>query len=178
MFESPEGYVSFVSPTGQIGVVDVAPPDWFDPMTERYYHGETTFTDVDGVQVRVTQPGPDEGRVADAPRYLVAQTAGRGARGEIPVRIDRGHVDRPVRAGDLHLLVDVQPVVRILRSHSLRLTDRRQTLLAEGLQGVQSPPAPQTRQYAQLLDAALTIDELQQPGLLPGRRLGRRRRPS
>lgn len=61
MFESPEGYVSFISPTGQIGVVDVAPPDWFDPMRERYYHGETTFTDVDGVQVRVTQPGPDEG---------------------------------------------------------------------------------------------------------------------
>lgn len=58
---SEEGYVMFVSPAGQILVIDVAPTGWFDPMMPRYYHGETTTEVVDGVEVRVTEPQGDEG---------------------------------------------------------------------------------------------------------------------
>ena len=59
-FGSEEGYVMFVSPTGQILVVDVAPDGWFDPTQPRYYTGETTTLDVDGVAVRVTEPAAGE----------------------------------------------------------------------------------------------------------------------
>ena len=44
-FGSEEGYIQFVSPTGQILVVDVAPDGWFDPMQPRYYTGETRVND-------------------------------------------------------------------------------------------------------------------------------------
>lgn len=60
-FGSEEGYVMLVSRTGQILIIDVAPAGWFDPMVERYYHGESTITEIDGVQVRVTEPGEGEG---------------------------------------------------------------------------------------------------------------------
>lgn len=60
-FGSEEGYVMLVSRTGQILILDVAPAGWFDPMVERYYHGESTFTEIDGVPVRITEPGEGEG---------------------------------------------------------------------------------------------------------------------
>ena len=59
-FGSEEGYVMFVSPAGQILVVDVAPDGWFDPIQPRYYTGATTTLDVDGVAVRVTEPAEGE----------------------------------------------------------------------------------------------------------------------
>lgn len=58
---SEEGYVMFVSPTGQILVVDVAPLGWFDPTSPRYYTGITTTETFDGIEVRVSEPGPGEG---------------------------------------------------------------------------------------------------------------------
>jgi hypothetical protein len=64
-FESEEGYVMLVSRTGQILVIDVAPTGWFDPMVERYYHGETTIIEIDGVDVRITEPADDEGEYSD-----------------------------------------------------------------------------------------------------------------
>jgi len=57
---SEEGYVQFVSITGQISVADVAPTDWFDPLLPRYYTGETTIESIDGVDVRLTLPNPDD----------------------------------------------------------------------------------------------------------------------
>ncbi|MCB0997210.1 MAG: PT domain-containing protein [Acidimicrobiales bacterium] len=57
---SEEGYVQFVSATGQISVVDVAPAGWFDPLEPRYNHGDTTIVDVGGVQVRVTEPSDED----------------------------------------------------------------------------------------------------------------------
>lgn len=57
---SEEGYIQFISPTGQINVVDVAPAGWFDPMAPRYNSGVTTRVDVDGLEVRVTEIGPDD----------------------------------------------------------------------------------------------------------------------
>lgn len=56
MLGSEEGYVMFTSPAGQILVVDVAPTDWFDPMTPRYFSGETVVETIDGVDVRRTDP--------------------------------------------------------------------------------------------------------------------------
>jgi len=60
-FGSEEGYVQFISPTGQISVVDVAPSGWFDPMTPRYFTGETTVETANGVDIRVTLPDTDDG---------------------------------------------------------------------------------------------------------------------
>lgn len=57
---SEEGYLQFVSPSGQISVADVAPTDWFDPMQPRYYTGETTIEDVAGEKVRVSYANPDD----------------------------------------------------------------------------------------------------------------------
>ena len=57
---SEEGYAQFVSPSGQISVADVAPTGWFDPMAPRYYTGETTIESIDGAEVRVTLPNPDD----------------------------------------------------------------------------------------------------------------------
>jgi hypothetical protein len=57
---SEEGYAQFVSTTGQISVADVAPTGWFDPMTPRYYTGETNIETIDGVDVRITLPKPDD----------------------------------------------------------------------------------------------------------------------
>lgn len=57
---SEEGYVQFVSEAGQISVADVAPTDWFDPMQPRYYTGETSIERVEGVDVRITLPDPDD----------------------------------------------------------------------------------------------------------------------
>ena len=59
-FGSEEGYAQFVSTTGQISVADVAPTGWFDPMTPRYYSGDTTIESIDGVDVRITIPNPDD----------------------------------------------------------------------------------------------------------------------
>jgi len=53
---SEEGFVQFVSPTGQILAVDVAPTGWFDPEVPRFLTGATTVEMIDGVQVRVTEP--------------------------------------------------------------------------------------------------------------------------
>lgn len=58
---SEEGYVTLVSRTGQILIIDIAPAGWFDPMVERYFHGETSIVEIDGVEVRITQPGEGEG---------------------------------------------------------------------------------------------------------------------
>ncbi len=60
-FDSEEGYVQLVSPTGQILVADVAPLGWFDPMVPRYFQGTTEIHDVAGVMVRVTEPAEGEG---------------------------------------------------------------------------------------------------------------------
>ena len=57
---SEEGYVSFVSPAGQILAADVAPTGWFDPMTPRFFTGDTSVLTVAGVQVRRTEPLPDD----------------------------------------------------------------------------------------------------------------------
>ena len=57
---SEEGYVMLVSKTGQILIMDIAPTGWFDPMVERYYHGETTIIEIDGVDVRITEPAEGE----------------------------------------------------------------------------------------------------------------------
>ncbi|MEZ5244880.1 MAG: hypothetical protein R2707_07280 [Acidimicrobiales bacterium] len=57
---SEEGYAQFISTTGQISVADVAPTGWFDPMTPRYYTGETSIETIGGVDVRVTLPKPDD----------------------------------------------------------------------------------------------------------------------
>lgn len=59
-FESLEGYVQFISVTGQISVVDVAPTDWFDPMQARYYTGDSRIETIGGVAVRVTEPLPED----------------------------------------------------------------------------------------------------------------------
>lgn len=59
-FGSEQGYVQFVSPTGQLNVVDVAPQGWFDPLQPRYNSGETRVIDVEGIEVRVTEKGPDD----------------------------------------------------------------------------------------------------------------------
>lgn len=55
-FGSEEGTVMFVSPTGQISVVAVAPSGWFDPLLPRGYSGTTTTETISGVKVRVTEP--------------------------------------------------------------------------------------------------------------------------
>lgn len=57
---SEEGYAQFVSPSGQISVADVAPTGWFDPMAPRYYTGESRFETIDGAEIRVTLPNPDD----------------------------------------------------------------------------------------------------------------------
>jgi hypothetical protein len=57
---SEEGYIQFVSTTGQISVADVAPTGWFDPMAPRYFGGDTRVESVDGVDVRITLPLPDD----------------------------------------------------------------------------------------------------------------------
>lgn len=57
---SEEGYIQFVSTTGQISVADVAPVGWFDPMAPRYFGGDTRLESVDGVDVRITLPLPDD----------------------------------------------------------------------------------------------------------------------
>lgn len=57
---SEEGYAQFVSPAGQISVADVAPTGWFDPMTPRYYTGETTIESIVGAEVRVTSANPGD----------------------------------------------------------------------------------------------------------------------
>ncbi len=67
---SEEGHLQFVSPTGQISVADVAPAGWFDPMAPRYYDGPTRTETIDGVRVRITEPGPD------APAYDIAAEIG------------------------------------------------------------------------------------------------------
>lgn len=59
-FGSEEGYVEFTSPAGQIMVADVAPTDWFDPMVHRYYTGPSTFESLGGLEVRITEPLPDD----------------------------------------------------------------------------------------------------------------------
>lgn len=59
-FGSEEGYVQFVSTTGQISVADVAPQGWFDPMVPRYFRGETRVESVDGVDVRISLPLPED----------------------------------------------------------------------------------------------------------------------
>jgi len=59
-FESEEGYVQFTSPAGQLLVVDVAPTDWFDPLSPRYFTGPTSFETIEGVEVRVTEPTADD----------------------------------------------------------------------------------------------------------------------
>lgn len=61
-FGSEEGYIQFVSPTGQILVVDIAPDGWFDPMRPRYYTGDTRTLDVDDITVRITEPADGEDR--------------------------------------------------------------------------------------------------------------------
>lgn len=58
-FQSDEGYVQFISPRGQIGVADVAPADSFDPMVPRYLDGPTRVETVGGIDLRITEPGPD-----------------------------------------------------------------------------------------------------------------------
>lgn len=57
---SEAGAVMFVSPTGQILVADVAPEDWIDPMSPRYLGGPSTTSTIAGVDVRVTEAGPDD----------------------------------------------------------------------------------------------------------------------
>ena len=56
---SEEGYVQFVSPTGQINVVDVAPVEAIDPMSPRYVGGSTRVETILGVGVRITEHGVD-----------------------------------------------------------------------------------------------------------------------
>ena len=57
---SEEGYVQFISPTGQISVADVAPTGWFDPLQPRYFSGPTRIERIKGVDVRITEPDPAE----------------------------------------------------------------------------------------------------------------------
>ncbi len=57
---SEEGYIQFVSPTGQISVADIGPTGWFDPLEPRYFSGPTHLTTINGVEVRVTEPNPDD----------------------------------------------------------------------------------------------------------------------
>ena len=71
-FGSEEGFLQFVSPRGLIGVADVAPADWFDPMVPRYLDGVTTVRTVGGVDLRITEPGPE------APPWVGAVEIGFG----------------------------------------------------------------------------------------------------
>jgi hypothetical protein len=57
---SEEGHVQFVSPPGQISLADIGPTGWFDPLEPRYFNGPTRFVTIDGVEVRVTDPNPDD----------------------------------------------------------------------------------------------------------------------
>jgi hypothetical protein len=54
---SEEGHVQFISATGQISVADVAPTGWFDLLQPRYLSGETRIEQIDGAEIRVTEPG-------------------------------------------------------------------------------------------------------------------------
>lgn len=62
-FGSEEGFVMFVSPTGQIIVASVAPAGWYDPMVPRYLDGATTMRQISGVDVRITEPGTVTGSI-------------------------------------------------------------------------------------------------------------------
>jgi len=53
---SEEGYVAFISPTGQIMVADIAPTGWFDPNLPRYFTGATRLETIAGAEVRITDP--------------------------------------------------------------------------------------------------------------------------
>jgi hypothetical protein len=53
---SEEGYVQFISPTGQIMVADVAPTGWFDPMLPRFFTGPSRVETIGAVDVRITEP--------------------------------------------------------------------------------------------------------------------------
>lgn len=89
-FGSEEGYVMFVSPTGQILVADVAPVGWFDPMVPRYIpEGTTTIETIDGVDVRMTEaeltefpPVPTEFGWTCGDFVWLMQPAGNGTGGE------------------------------------------------------------------------------------------------
>lgn len=59
-FGSEEGYLQFVSPAGQILVADVAPTGWFDPTGPRYFTGPSRVETIAGVEVRVTEPLPED----------------------------------------------------------------------------------------------------------------------
>ena len=65
-FGSEEGTVMFVSHTGQISVVSVAPVGGFDPSVPRYLEGETTTLKTDGVTVRRTDVGTGQDNVQGA----------------------------------------------------------------------------------------------------------------
>ncbi len=60
-FGSEEGYLQFISPTGQISVADVAPSGWFDPMLPRYFTGDTVIETIDSTDIRITLPTAGDG---------------------------------------------------------------------------------------------------------------------
>jgi len=59
-FGSVEGLVMFVTPSGQIGIVDVAPRGAIEPMTSRYLTGPTRVVGIGDLDVRITEPGVDD----------------------------------------------------------------------------------------------------------------------
>lgn len=61
---SEEGYLQFVSPTGQISVAVIGPDGWFNPLEPRYFSGPTRVETISGVDIRVTEPGPADGENA------------------------------------------------------------------------------------------------------------------
>jgi len=50
----------FVTLSGQIGIVGMAPRDTTEPMTPRYLSGPTRIVSVAGIDVRVTELGVDD----------------------------------------------------------------------------------------------------------------------
>jgi hypothetical protein len=58
------GSIAFTTPLGNVMIATVGPTASFDPFTG-YLTGETTVTDVEGIEVQTTLAGPDQFGVAD-----------------------------------------------------------------------------------------------------------------